>query len=284
MVDFYDLIPVTARAIGSATVPTVNLRHVHQWLEVGRDYSTWIKARIQEYGWVEGRDYHIDLSGDFCSPDSGSKKRNRRGSHNAIEYYGTTRIAIELAMVDNKAKGRLVRAYFIEAEERLRCRIDDERVSALILETIKKMLPDIVADRLRINSRSAVRDGLVSGLDCIKDKVSPNGRRALVNQIANGIARDCRHLGRTVHRELDQGLGDVRVPFAGNRPDHRAGIELATINAHCAAEAATDIECRPNNGVTRKARRDRFEIADFPGRAAAGNSVPPRIGCDRVLR
>jgi hypothetical protein len=42
------------------------------------------------------------------------------------------------------------------------------------------------------------------------------------------------------------------------------GIELATIDAHRAAEAAADIEC----GVAREARRDRLEIGDFPGRDA----------------
>jgi hypothetical protein len=34
------------------------------------------------------------------------------------------------------------------------------------------------------------------------------------------------------------------MPFPGYRPDHRAGIELATIDAHRAAEAVTDLERR----------------------------------------
>jgi len=37
-------------------------------------------------------------------------------------------------------------------------------------------------------------------------------------------------------------LGDTRVPFAGHRPDHRPGVELGTIDAHRAAEAAADLE------------------------------------------
>src|ERR1700682_6398052 len=73
-----------------------------------------------------------------------------------------------------------------------------------------------------------------------------------------------------------EALRHTRVPFAGYRPDHRAGVELATIDAHRAAEAATDLECRLDDGVARQARRDRFEIRDFAGRAAAGHSVPPR--------
>jgi hypothetical protein len=38
-----------------------------------------------------------------------------------------------------------------------------------------------------------------------------------------------------------EALGHRRMPFAGYRPDHRAGIELATIDAHRAAEAVTDL-------------------------------------------
>jgi hypothetical protein len=34
---------------------------------------------------------------------------------------------------------------------------------------------------------------------------------------------------------------DARVPLAGYRPDQRAGVELAAIDAHRAAEAAADL-------------------------------------------
>src|SRR5229473_3904225 len=73
-----------------------------------------------------------------------------------------------------------------------------------------------------------------------------------------------------------EALGHARVPFAGYWPDHRAGVELAAIDAHRAAEAAADLERRLDDGVAREARRHWFEIRDFAGRAAAGHSVPPR--------
>src|SRR5882762_5416574 len=73
-----------------------------------------------------------------------------------------------------------------------------------------------------------------------------------------------------------EALGHTRVPFARHRPDHRAGVELAAIDAHRAAKAAADLERRLDDGVAREARRDRFEIRDFAGRGAAGHSVPPR--------
>jgi hypothetical protein len=35
-----------------------------------------------------------------------------------------------------------------------------------------------------------------------------------------------------------EALGHTRVPFAGYRADHRAGVELAAIDAHCAGSSA----------------------------------------------
>jgi hypothetical protein len=59
------------------------------------------------------------------------------------------------------------------------------------------------------------------------------------------------------------------------RQDRFIPYELS-IDAHRAAEAAADIERRLDDGVAGEARRDRLEIGDFPGRGAAGHSVPPR--------
>jgi phage anti-repressor protein len=35
----------------------VNLRELHERLDVGRDFSHWVKGRIAQYGFIEGRDY-----------------------------------------------------------------------------------------------------------------------------------------------------------------------------------------------------------------------------------
>ena len=54
-----------------------------------------------------------------------------------------------------------------------------------------------------------------------------------------------------------EALGHTRVPLAGYRPDHSAGVELAAIDAHRAAEAAADLERRFDDGVARQVRWDR---------------------------
>jgi anti-repressor protein len=41
--------------------PAINARDLHQRLEVGRDFSTWIKDRIEKCGFVEGEGYSPNL-------------------------------------------------------------------------------------------------------------------------------------------------------------------------------------------------------------------------------
>src|SRR5438552_9931208 len=54
-------------------------------------------------------------------------------------------------------------------------------------------------------------------------------------------------------------LPDTRVPFAGYWLDYCAEVELATIDAHRAAEASADLECRFDEGLAGKTRRARLE-------------------------
>jgi hypothetical protein len=106
---------------------------------------------------------------------------------------------------------------------------------------------------------------LARGLLCVCDCEARAGRQGgeLVDRIAARAP-----VGKLF---LIKALGHTRVPFARYRPDHRAGIELATIDPYRAAEAAADLECRLDDGIARKARRDRLEI--FSRRAIA---YPPR--------
>ena len=105
-----DLIPITESARDGETVHTVDARLLHSVLEVGRDFSTWIKDRIEKYKFTENTDYWV-------FPKSGE---NLPGGRRAIDYALTIGMAKELAMVESGALGRTVRKYFIEAERRLK--------------------------------------------------------------------------------------------------------------------------------------------------------------------
>ena len=73
-------------------VQFVNARELHSNLGVGRDFSNWIKERIEKYGFVEGKDF---------TPNSAKSN----GGRPLIEYLVTVSMAKELAMVENNDTG-----------------------------------------------------------------------------------------------------------------------------------------------------------------------------------
>ena len=95
-----------------AAVQTVNARELHAFLEVGKDFSTWIKDRIEQYGFSEGQDYAV-----FDSPELGNQT-GRGGDRRSKTYAISLNMAKELAMVERNEKGKQARAYFIECERR----------------------------------------------------------------------------------------------------------------------------------------------------------------------
>lgn len=91
---------------------TVNARELHAFLEIGKDFSTWIKDRIESFGFVEEQDFVI--TEDLRSPNSGSAKARPQVLK---EYHLTLGMAKELSMVQNNEKGKEARKYFIECEK-----------------------------------------------------------------------------------------------------------------------------------------------------------------------
>ena len=101
----------------------------------GRTFSTWIKARIADYGFAEGQDYtRVELKAGFAAAQTGGElgeilysPKNEAlktdtcdfGQQGRIEYHITLDMAKELAMVERNEKGRQARKYFIECGKRL---------------------------------------------------------------------------------------------------------------------------------------------------------------------
>ena len=102
-----ELIHIEPRRIGNEGVQTVDARDLHTFLEVGRDFTNWIKDRIEQYGFIEGQDYLLTKSGEQLP--SGTKYRS--------EYSLSLDMGKELAMVERNEKGRQARRYFIECEK-----------------------------------------------------------------------------------------------------------------------------------------------------------------------
>ncbi len=95
-----ELVPVNPGNIGSVTVSLVSAKKLHEFLGVGRDFTTWIKGRISQYGFTAGVDFTVVEN--LSAPVSGSAKYRQQIAH---DYLITIDMGKELAMVERNEKG-----------------------------------------------------------------------------------------------------------------------------------------------------------------------------------
>lgn len=102
-----NLVPVFEAEIDGIVQPVVNARELHAFLKVKRDFSNWIKGRINKYDFVENQDFIV-----FAKIGE-----NLNGGRPSIEYATTLDMAKELSMVENNEQGKKARRYFIKCEK-----------------------------------------------------------------------------------------------------------------------------------------------------------------------
>lgn len=101
------LVPVYQGTIGGVQAHVVIARELHTFLEAQTRFNDWIASRIEKYGFVENQ--------DFASFTQKTVKPS--GGRPSTEYHLTLDMAKELSMVENNAKGRDARRYFISMEK-----------------------------------------------------------------------------------------------------------------------------------------------------------------------
>lgn len=121
-----DLVPVYETDKG---IKVVNGRELHQALQSGQDFSTWVKKRLAECDAEENKDY--DLFHNSVEQVSGTKHR--------IEYIIKLDIAKEMAMLEKNEKGKQIRKYFIAVEEKYKQGIVDHSKLSPELQMFLKM-------------------------------------------------------------------------------------------------------------------------------------------------
>lgn len=82
-------------------------RDLHEYLEIKTPYTIWFTRRVEEYGFVEAKDFLTILS-------------ESRGGRLETDANLTLDMTKELGMVERTEKGRIIRHYFIWAENKLR--------------------------------------------------------------------------------------------------------------------------------------------------------------------
>lgn len=118
MAEFYnmgELIPIRENNGQRA----VNARDLHAFLESKRDFSNWIKDRIDKYDFIENQDYQV----------FNNFGENSKGGRPSIEYALSISMAKELSMIENNVRGKQARKYFINCEEFATQKIVEEKKS-----------------------------------------------------------------------------------------------------------------------------------------------------------
>jgi len=128
-----DLIRIETTAKGNKAVSG---RELHKFLEVGKDFSTWMKDRIEKFNFVENSDYYkicFNKNGEQIQlPKNGESNNQAVTNVHKIEYVLTLDMAKELSMIENNEKGREARKYFIECEKRLNQQLPQNYKEALL--------------------------------------------------------------------------------------------------------------------------------------------------------
>lgn len=131
------LIDVREGEIGGVKMNVVDARELHAFLCVGKDFSNWLRERVEQYDFVENQDFGI-----FA--ESGEKLRRGRPTK---DYTLSLDMAKELSMVERNAKGKQARTYFIACERRL-----------LAGTTTQPQVPQTYAEALRLAADLAERN------------------------------------------------------------------------------------------------------------------------------
>lgn len=125
---------VTLGSFSGVNVQTVTARSLHSFLMIGKDFSNWIKDRIEQYGFMENVDFVVYA-------ETGE---NPRGGRPTKEYAVSLDMAKELSMVERNEQGKKARQYFIECERRAKdpaaALNDPAMLRHLLLENVEKVL------------------------------------------------------------------------------------------------------------------------------------------------
>ena len=104
----------------------VDGRELHDFLGVARDFSTWIKQRIDDYNFEEGLDFST-----YSGKSNGGRPKK--------EYILTLDMGKELGMIERNEQGRKIRKYFIEIEKEFKKMSEKEMARRVGIEVRKSM-------------------------------------------------------------------------------------------------------------------------------------------------
>ena len=120
---YNDIIPI----YGDNNERIINARELHGFLGSKRQFTDWIKDRLNKYNFIENEDYtHVS-----------QKYETSTGATIRQDYYLKMDTAKEIAMVENNEQGRYIRKYFIQIEKEFKNQNEQQPTNSIdVLENI----------------------------------------------------------------------------------------------------------------------------------------------------
>ncbi len=134
----------------------VSARELHNYLESKQDFTTWIKSRLDKYGFVEDVEFTLH--------------KFMEGKVWKHEYILTIDCAKEIAMVEGNEKGKEARQYFIQCEKKIRTGINQISRKELAMMVIQQeeQMELLQIENNKLKPRSEFVDKIFDTSDLIK--------------------------------------------------------------------------------------------------------------------
>ena len=93
----HDIIPIFTSNFNNSKINSVNARRLYQFLEIKKDFSNWIKNRLEDF--IENEDF-IKLA---------QKVELSKTGQVGIEYIVTLDVAKHISMLERNEQGKKIR-------------------------------------------------------------------------------------------------------------------------------------------------------------------------------
>lgn len=210
-------IQIFQQEINNEKVNSVNARDLWVALESKQDFSTWIKARLEQAYAVENEDYGVFHK----------TVENLKGGRPPLEYALSLDLAKHISMLEKNEKGNQIRKYFISCEkqliqqqshslpqtylEALESLVESEKRNQALQERIEQDRPKVTFANAVSGSDSSISIGQFAKI--LKQNGIETGRQRLFNYfrekgyLIKGRTKD---FNMPTQKAMEQGLFEVQ--------------------------------------------------------------------------
>jgi len=220
------LIPIYESEKGSRLV---NARELHEFLESKQEFATWIKARLCEADAVE--------SVDYTTFDNFIKREDSNLGTKKTEYLLKLNIAKEMSMLERNDKGKQIRRYFIQIEDKFKQQLQPSSIEDLIImqaQSMKELRGEV--RQLQVTTQT-IKETFTVEVENWRDWVNSS-----LNKIVKQTNISYQDIRNESYKQLEEkghcNLAE-RVRRAKERMEH-GGSRKTEINNYCKLSAVED--------------------------------------------